>query len=347
MVRIKKLIFLLITLLFLTGTAFAQYDFPSGDFWTLDAGIGLSSILVRGSSFQGIIEPKLWLSPAFITGAKFGINYSSEQDKRDIFTIESQAFFRWNFFKLGSQLNPTNFFVQGGIGLLAAYRGWKSPFDDVRETRGSILLDAAAGVTIPLSQRWHIETAIRGGYPHIMGISITTGYKFPLPKKSFTQFLYVPVAADASGTGRIEFIEIIRTLPPNEIIQRMMISSVEFILFGPDIGRYNVGIDNDAQGLNELVIAYVARTINENPNLIVRIEGHANPVTTDPNEADELMVLSSLRANAVADQLRARGVSEDQMVIISFGGTRTVTSDHDIWNRNRRVELIIIEVDHN
>ncbi|MCL2130737.1 MAG: OmpA family protein, partial [Treponema sp.] len=84
---------------------------------------------------------------------------------------------------------------------------------------------------------------------------------------------------------------------------------------------------------------------NNDSNLVVRIEGHANPVTTDPNEADELMALSALRANAVADQLRARGVKEEQMVVISFGGTRTVTSDQEIWNRNRRVELIIIEFD--
>jgi outer membrane protein OmpA-like peptidoglycan-associated protein len=76
----------------------------------------------------------------------------------------------------------------------------------------------------------------------------------------------------------------------------------------------------------------------------VRVEGHANPVTTDPKEADELMALGAMRADAVAEQLKARGVSEEQMVIISYGGTRTVTSDHDIWNRNRRVELIVIQV---
>jgi len=56
------------------------------------------------------------------------------------------------------------------------------------------------------------------------------------------------------------------------------------------------------------------------------------------------MALSVLRSNAVAEELKARGVDEEQMVIISFGGTRTVTSDHDIWNRNRRVELIVIQV---
>jgi len=123
-----------------------------------------------------------------------------------------------------------------------------------------------------------------------------------------------------------------------------MISEVEFVLFGPDIGKYNIGIDRDAQGLNELVLNNIAKVLKENPDFRVRIEGHANPVTTDPHEADELMTLSSLRANVVAEQLKAKGVNEDQMVVIAFGGTRTVTSDHDIWNRNRRVELIVIQI---
>jgi outer membrane protein OmpA-like peptidoglycan-associated protein len=144
---------------------------------------------------------------------------------------------------------------------------------------------------------------------------------------------------------RADYIEIIRTLPPEEIIKVILVSLNEFILFGPDIGKYNVGIDRDAQGLNELVLNSTVQMLKENPGFLIRIEGNANPVTTDPNEADELMSLSVMRANAVAAQLKARGVSEEQMVIIAFGGTRTVTHDHNIWNRNRRVELMVIQVD--
>ena len=56
------------------------------------------------------------------------------------------------------------------------------------------------------------------------------------------------------------------------------------------------------------------------------------------------MTLSKLRANVVAEQLKAKGIREEQIVVIAYGGTRTVTSEHDIWNRNRRVELIVIQV---
>ncbi|MDR0291077.1 MAG: OmpA family protein, partial [Treponema sp.] len=293
---------------------YAQTTFPAGDFWSLDAGFGMSDLLVKGLSYQGVVEPKLWLSPPLMVGGKIGASYSAEAEAggSNILTFEGQVYLRWNFLRLGPRNRKTNIFLPGGLGLISAYRGTDKPFDDVTMTRGSVLADAAAGITIPLSSRWHIEPSIRGGYPHIAGFSVTAGYKFPLPQKTIYQ-----------DTAE-------KVLPPHEIIKRLMISSLEFILFGPDIGRYNIGIDHDAQGLNELVLNAAAQMLKDNPDFRIRLEGNANPVTTDPGEADELMALGAMRANAVAAQLKARGVSEDQMIIISFGGTRTVTHDHEI-----------------
>ena len=332
MLKSKRNIFLLLIFLTLANKLYAQTLFPIGDYWSLDVGVGMSDVLVEGLSGQFIMVPKLWLSPQFMIGSKFGINYSTDE----ILTFETQAFFRWNFLRLQSRRAPktTNIFVQGGFGLLAAYRGENTPFSDVTMTRGSLLVDAAAGITIPLTPRWHIEPSIRGGYPHIAGFSITAGYKFPFPRRTANQ-------AQQNWNIRQNWEA------QNEILRRTVISAVEFILFGPDIGEYNVGIDHDAESLNELVLNHTAQILKENPDLRVRIEGHANPVTDDPREAGELMALSSKRANAVAEQLSLRGIKDEQKVIISFGGTRTVTSDHDIWNRNRRVELMIIQVDTN
>jgi len=320
----------------LTAGLYAQTEFPAGNFWSFDAGAGMSDLLVKGQSFQLVIDPKLWLSPLLMVGSRVGVNYSVDEESRNIVTFEGQVYLRWNFLRLGK--NPDkklNIFLQGGLGLISAYRGSDSnPFGDVTQTRGSIMADAALGATIPLTPRWHIEPAIRGGYPHILGGGVTVGYKFPLPQAALVE----------TGKTEVKTAEAVKTLLPNEIIKKILITEVEFILFGPDIGKYNVGIDRDAQGLNELVLNSVSKMLKENSNLRVRIEGHANPVTTDPREADELMALSALRSNSVAEQLKARGISEEQMVVISFGGTRTVTSDHDIWNRNRRVELIVVLV---
>lgn len=328
----KPVILMFIFFAFINGLS-AQVSFPVGDFWSLDAGLGMSDVVVHGASFQFIIEPKLWLSDPLMVGAKFGVNYSSEEDSRNILAFETQAFIRWNFLHLGKQDNPIHIFAQVGIGLISAYRGnAEEPsklFSDVTMTRGSLLGDVAAGVTIPLTKKWHIEPSVRGGYPHVWGVSVTAGYKFPLPEK-----------------GKISTNYIMKDLPPKEIVKRIMISSVEYILFSGDIGRYNVGIDRDAQGLNELVLDSIAQFLKDNPDCVVRIEGHANPITVDPTEAEELLMLSRQRSIAVADQLRQRGVPNDQMALIYYGGTRTVTSDHEIWNRNRRVELIIIQIDN-
>ncbi|MCL2705203.1 MAG: OmpA family protein [Spirochaetaceae bacterium] len=329
----KKIIFLVLTFLLLINGLYAQTGFPNTEYWSLDGGLGMTDILVEGKSFQFILDPKLSISHALMVGARFGVNYSTEDDDRDILTFETQAYLRWNFLRFGKKENTTNAFIQGGMGLLAAYRGEKggdSPFSDVTMTRGSLLFDVATGVTIPLSERWHIEPQIRAGYPHIAGASITAGYKFKLPKKTIYQD-----------------IEVIKTIPPSEIVKIIKITAIEFILFGPDIGRYNIGIDRDAQQLNELVLNYTAQTLKDNPDFRVRIEGHANPFTINISEAEDLMALSTMRSDTISEQLRQRGVSDEQMVIVAFGGTRNATSEWDVRNRNRRVELMIIQVDFN
>ncbi|MCL2804372.1 MAG: OmpA family protein [Treponema sp.] len=334
--NIKGVLLLILLFAFINGL-YAQTDFPAGDFWSLDIGTGMSDILVEGTSYQLIVDPKLWLSPALMVGSKVGINFSTDQ----ILTLEGQVYLRWNFLKLGrNEDRKINLFVQGGLGLLAAYRGDSNPFDNPKLTRGSVLADAAFGVTIPLTSRWHIEPLVRGGYPHIFGFSVTAGYKFPLPQK--TRF-----TTEYEYEYKYEYIEVVKTLPPSEIIKLIKISSIEFVLFGPDIGSYNVGIDRDARELNQLVLNSVAKELRENPEYRVRIEGHANPFTINRSEADDLMALSMMRANTVAQELRSRGVSDDQIVVVGFGGTRTATSDWDVRNRNRRVEMMIIQLDSN
>jgi len=332
--NVIKFIFIIFITLLCIDELYSQMEFPAGDFWALDAGIGTSAILVKGHSFQLVIDPKLWLSPPLMVGSKLGVNYSTEEDTSNILTFEGQVYLRWNFLRLGKNENKKiNIFAQAGLGMLSAYRGWgKNVFDDVTRTRGSLLADGAVGVTVPFTPRWHIEGLVRGGYPHIFGASVTLGYKFPLPEKIKYQ-------------KETEKVEVIKTMPVNEIIKIIKITSIEFIIFGPDIGSYNVGIDRDAQQLNELVLNQIAKDLNENPDYRLRVEGNANPYTINHSEAEDLMALSAVRANTVAQQLKNRGVKDEQMVIITYGGTRTATTEWDIRNRNRRVELMVIQID--
>jgi outer membrane protein OmpA-like peptidoglycan-associated protein len=333
-IKIIKIILLQVTFLISINRLYAQTEFPAGDFWALDAGLGTSGILVDGLSFQVVIDPKLWLSPPLMVGSRLGINYSAEngEDKSNILTFEGQVYMRWNFLRLGKNENKkVDIFAQAGLGLISAYRGKindENVFDDVTRTRGSLLADAGIGITVPLTERWHIEAMGRGGYPHLFGASVTAGYKFPLPEKI-----------------KYEKEEVVKTMQPNDIIKVIKITSIEYIIFGPDIGSYNVGIDRDAQQLNELILDQIAKDLKENSDYRVRLEGHANPLTINHSEAEDLMALSALRSNTVAEQLKQRGVSDDQMVLIAYGGTRNATNEWDVRNRNRRVELMVIQVD--
>ncbi|MDR2965014.1 MAG: OmpA family protein [Treponema sp.] len=323
--RVIRSILLVLVVFNITGLLYTQTNLPNTEtpYISLDGGVGSSDVLVDGMSFCILLNPKLSLTPGFMIGSKNILHISTD----DIIALEAQVFFRWNFLRLGSSIT-TDIFVQGGVGFLGAFKG-----SDVRDSRASLLADFTAGVTIPLASGWYIEPSIRGGYPFIAGAAITAGYKFPLTKK-----------VEFHG---LEYSEVIKNLPPNEIIRRIVINQVEYIIFAPDSARFNIGVDRDAQALNELVILHVAQILRENPDFRVRLEGHANPVTHATGEMEELVALSTARANEVARQLRQKGVRESQIVVIGYGGARILadTTDHDHWNMNRRVELIVIQVD--
>jgi outer membrane protein OmpA-like peptidoglycan-associated protein len=56
-----------------------------------------------------------------------------------------------------------------------------------------------------------------------------------------------------------------------------------------------------------------------------------------------LMALSMKRANTVAGQLKTKVINKKRMVITASSGAKTVTGDYNNRNRNRRVELTIIQ----
>jgi len=164
------LFFALLALAGGSGGLFAQ-GAGGIQYWVLDFGVGSSNVLVDGMSFGLILDPKLALTPRVMLGNRKAINFSTD----GIVALETQAYLRWNFLRAGAAHNAAGIFAQCGLGLLAAYRG-----ADVKQTRGSVLLDAAAGVTIPMSSRWHIEPSVRVGYPFIAGASVTAGLKLPM-----------------------------------------------------------------------------------------------------------------------------------------------------------------------
>jgi len=291
-------------------------------YWSLDIGVASSDILIQGVSFGLVLDPRVAITPAISIGSRNVFNFSTDETT-NIVALETLAYIRWNFLRWGTPERPFNAFAQTGAGLIAAYRG-----DSPRMTRGSVLADVTAGANIPLGERWHVEPALRVGYPIIMGATLTAGIRFPIRERT-----------------RTEISEVIRTIPPVEIVRRIAIAQSEFIIFGPDISAFNYGIDEDAIALNDLIINYTAETLRENPRYVVRIEGHANPLTYTPSQVAALVALSEERANEVAAILRNMGVPDEQIAVAaSHGGTRIAARDFDHRNMNRRVELLIKEI---
>lgn len=85
-------------------------------------------------------------------------------------------------------------------------------------------------------------------------------------------------------------------------------------------------------------IEKLAKYLTANPSTKVRIEGN-----TDERGTREYNVgLGERRANAVQSALQARGVSAQQLSVISYGEERPAAAGHDeaAWAQNRRAVVV-------
>lgn len=90
----------------------------------------------------------------------------------------------------------------------------------------------------------------------------------------------------------------------------------------------------DAQATADAWAAYLAA----NPTAKVRLEGH----TDERGTREYNIALGERRGNSVLQAMTARGVSERQLSVTSFGEERPVSLGHDEsgWSQNRRVEIV-------
>jgi peptidoglycan-associated lipoprotein len=86
------------------------------------------------------------------------------------------------------------------------------------------------------------------------------------------------------------------------------------------------------------VISAHADYLAANPQLVVRLEGHADERGT----REYNLGLGENRANSVRSLMMAQGVADNQMVVVSYGEERPTAYEHndEAWALNRRVELI-------
>lgn len=81
-----------------------------------------------------------------------------------------------------------------------------------------------------------------------------------------------------------------------------------------------------------------AAFLRSNPSYKVTIEGHADERGTPEYN----IALGERRANAVQMYLQGRGVSADQIAIVSYGKEKPAVLGHDeaAWAKNRRAVLV-------
>jgi peptidoglycan-associated lipoprotein len=75
-----------------------------------------------------------------------------------------------------------------------------------------------------------------------------------------------------------------------------------------------------------------------NARLTIRLEGHAD----ERGSREYNIALGERRGNAIKKALQLKGVSGDQLAVLSYGEERPADAGHDegAWSKNRRVELV-------
>jgi peptidoglycan-associated lipoprotein len=86
------------------------------------------------------------------------------------------------------------------------------------------------------------------------------------------------------------------------------------------------------------VIRAHADYLVSNPQVVVRLEGHAD----QRGSREYNLGLGEGRANAVRSLMLAQGVADNQLVVVSYGEERpaAVGEDEESYALNRRVELV-------
>lgn len=134
---------------------------------------------------------------------------------------------------------------------------------------------------------------------------------------------------DSDGDGVTDTLDLCPDTPQGTPVNGYGCHSWGTVYFETD--KYNVA------RAYEKLLDEVAAKLRANPQVCVRVEGH-----TDSRATDEYnQRLSDNRANAVAQELLGRGVSQSQLIVDGFSEFKPAQPNTDWKNMqlNRRVEL--------
>jgi flagellar hook assembly protein FlgD len=170
--------------------------------------------------------------------------------------------------------------------------------------------------------------------------------------QSATDYPFKFVAHDALGNSTT----VTGTITVDVLVMRdgdKLKIKVPSIVFRANYADF-VGLDPEIVARNQKVVARVAQILNKFPDYSIQIEGHGNNVgkmlgysqaKIQAEETNELIPLSTARADVVKNMLVQNGVDARRMSVIGLGSSEPVVAFTDVVNRwkNRRVEFVLIK----
>jgi len=160
---------------------------------------------------------------------------------------------------------------------------------------------------------------------------------------------------------------IVSQQPTQRILQSIKIISIEYVLFAGDSSTVNgphgqsaqTDLTDQEKAYNLSVINGMAQLLKDEPNYIIMLHGHANPVTFTDGERSDLTILSNSRAADVRRVLMAdyniidgnqpadyeNPNLKDRVSCSGYGGERVLFGNNSPYTAlNRRVEMILFEI---
>ncbi len=117
---------------------------------------------------------------------------------------------------------------------------------------------------------------------------------------------------------------------------------VPAITFDADAATFDT-LTSRQKKANDFILRTVVKGLKKFENYNIIVQGHANNVSgTEEEEINELIPLSTLRAEAIKNQLVTLGIPAARMKAEGMGGREPIASGEES-SRNRRVEFILVE----
>jgi len=167
--------------------------------------------------------------------------------------------------------------------------------------------------------------------------------------QSASDYVFAVTAIDKLGNKSVN-----KTSIPVDILVikdgdrlKISISSIYFKAYTADY----LSIDPVLVTKNQTTLNKLAVILQKYNNYNIKLEGHAvreywnNAKRWQTEEKDELLPLSTKRAEVIRDALIQRGIENSRMSVAGYGGYQPIIPHSDLINRwkNRRVEFILIK----